>query len=522
MAELPTESESHILKDPADLKKTSKPFPKFSQHNEILSSVDREYRKHAGEVRRRNDGTVRAEPPPPRPAQAKTINQAKPNQSRKKLANGFDDDEDSDSDRDRSQPGFGGRDGGATVRKKNRFPLTSDGDLQARPKYSEAGPSTSMQLTPEEEERMKLRRHINHHGLGVGADFWTLRRNEKIAKKDKQLLLHMLQTHPQGRQLLLDNPETTPFKRQWLNTDVFRFQQLQMSHFLDEALCNDIDDRDAMEDNDCLSEGISKPQLLEYIIEEAETKFVLWWEQFVTPGERAVQAVVESLWTQDTWMDKCKAQPQDRNGGGLGLGEFAASYELWIVTRLGFSFIYDVRSRWPVIQRSVYEWRKSDLGMSKYLDTMKILSESRKDQHMSHEYIDWVCSGTSPDMIDRYCQQRLRQIRGAKIREILGSRLTGQAFRESTYDEGSLSLVLFKHGHPSSIKPVSTLDREEMGWYRGRYRRGESKFYRYEIDDELGNVFKVGMDGKLLSLWTPRGEAGWVDSQAEPKITMSS
>ncbi|RYC58903.1 hypothetical protein CHU98_g7301 [Xylaria longipes] len=483
------------------------------------------------QVRRRNNGNVRAEPPPSQPAQAKTTNQAKPNQGRKKQTNGFNDDDDSDSDRDRSQRDFGDRDRDVIVRKKNQPLLASNRDLEVRPKHSVAGPSTSTPLTPQEEQRVQLQRQITRQREtheGVWEHFLLTRRdNIRSTWKDKGRLLHELQNDPKGQQLLLDNSEAIPVEKQWPNTHVFEFQKLQMSHYLDEALCHDIADRDAMEDNNYnyLSEGISKLELLEDIIKEAETKFVLWWEQFVTPGERTVQAVVESLWTQDTWIYRCRAQSQGRAGEGLGLGAFAASYEQWILTQLGFSFIFDVRSIGSVLeQHSMCEWRKSDRGMSKYLDIIKILSESRRqNQRLSQEYIDWICSGISPDLIASYCQQRLQQIRGAKIRDMLESTSTRQEFCEDIDYEGSLSLVLFKGGMPFSIKPVSHLDREQMGWHRrqrGHVGQWNSKFHRYEIDNRYGHTFKVGVNGELLALWTPRGEASWVEKHSGPLVDL--
>ncbi|KAI0183673.1 hypothetical protein EV127DRAFT_446286, partial [Xylaria flabelliformis] len=520
MADFPTESESHTLKDPADLKKTSKPLSEFSPHSEILPSIDREYRRHAGEVRRRNDGTVRAEPPPSQSAQAKTTNQAKPNQSRKKQTNGLNDDDDSDSDRDRSQRGFGSRDGGITVRKKNQPPLTSNNSgLEARPKSGMAGSSTSILLTPEEEERVKLRRQISH-SQETQQRVWnsllsTRQRNRESTIKDKKHLLRELWTDPEGRRFLPE-PYAIPITKQWPNTHVFQLQQLEMSNYLDEALCRDIAGRDVMDDSNYLSKGISRLQLLECVIKEAETKFILRWEQEFS--ERTVQAIVKSLWTKDTGVSQRELQLLSQ-AERLEIDEFTAYYEYWVFSQLGFELRYDAQPGRLVIHCS-RGWRESDRGISKYLDTIKILSESRNSQQLSQEYINWACRGASPDLIDRSWQRKLQQLRGSRIREMLGLSSTRQEFCEDIDHEGSLSLVLFKGGMPFSIEPVPPLDQERMGWYRIQYgwmdqvRVLSSKFYRYEIDDESGRIFKVGVNGELLALWTPRGEACWVDKNS--------
>ncbi|KAH8162963.1 hypothetical protein CIB48_g5284 [Xylaria polymorpha] len=508
MADVSTESETRVLKDPAGLKKPAKPLPNFSRQSKISPPIEHGCREHAGEVRRRNDRTVRAQPPPPQPAQAKTINGTRSNQGRKKQTNGFNDDDDSDSDRDSTQRGFGDRGGGVIVRKKTQPPLTSNGDLEVRPPHSIAGPSTSMRLTPEEEERVQLQRQIARQRKtddGTWDRFLRTRSvNRRHTRENKRFMLRNLQNDPKGQQLLHHDPKETPVKKQWPNFDVFQYQQSQMDRYLDEALCHDIADG---EDDNYLSIRISRRELLEHIIREAEDKFVIWWERFVTPEESTVKAVVESLWTDNTWITKYGGQPQRHPGVNVKLGAFAASYERCILTELGLSFLFDERPN--TTEGLVCEWQKWFRDRSKYPDTIEnlCLLTSQQNRHLSKKYIDWVCSGTPPHLVDSCCQQKLQQIRGANIREMLGSGSTSQEFCQDIDHPGSLSLLLFKGGMLFSIQPVSRFDQEQMGWHRtGDAHMG---FYRYEVDRELGHTFKVGVNGELLAVWTPRGEAYW-------------
>ncbi len=168
------------------------------------------------------------------------------------------------------------------------------------------------------------------------------------------------------------------------------------------------------------------------------------------------------------------------------------------------------------------------LDESTSLDTTAILSKSRHNNRLGREYSDWVCSGTPPGLIETYCQQRLQQIRGSRIRQLLGPTSASQELYEDIDGEGTLSLRLFKGGLLVSIKPVSLLGQERLGWYRMANQREEwlshkavrlnwetalrlpSIFSRYEFDEVLGHHFKVGVNGEILGLWTSRGDVNFV------------
>ncbi|KAI1190992.1 hypothetical protein F5B17DRAFT_9619 [Nemania serpens] len=528
MAELPTEHKKHVLKDPACLNQNPKRLSS-SAHNDIISPTDRECREHAGEVRRRNDRNVRADPPPPQPAQAMTSNSAKSNQGRKKQSSGLGGGDDSDSDHDSSQHGVGERDEGVIMRKKKQSSSAPNGELRSKSRNAVAGPSTSMSLTPEEEERVQLQRQIARQ-RETGDGRWhrllqTRRLIRDSAMQEKRRMSRLLQGSPsiQNHSFGLSGDI---FGRNWPNLHVLHLQELRMRQYLDEALCHGITDNDVIEDENCLSEGISRLDLLERAIEQAEKKFVIWWENFVKPKEPTVQAVIEALRTvlylsSSTLIETLKDE-------GLMLDPLAFWYERRILHELGFSsglsyidIMLQLRSRLPNGL-----WNRDP----EYLNTIEMLSKSRQKtdsgERLSREYIDWVFSGAPPPLIDSCCQQALQQIRGNKLRNMGESVSTAQEFCENSRD-GTLALVLLKGGMLVSTKPVSRSDQKLLGWYRMRdeliqtyegpsdmVRRNiwqsdltndalHGKLYRYEIDRQLGYTFKVGLNGEVLGLWTP-------------------
>ncbi|KAI1166834.1 hypothetical protein F5B18DRAFT_562687 [Nemania serpens] len=500
MAELPTEHETHVLKDPACLKQTPKRFFDSSRHNDIISPSDHEYRKHAGEIRLRNDRKVRAEPPPPPPTQARTTNSAKPNRGRKKQTGGFGDGDDSDSDYDSSQRNIGERDEGVTMRKKKQRSLAPDGELRAKSRSHLAGPSTSMSLTPEEEKRVQLQRQIaRQRETDIGG--WRRLLQDRQVYRDSALLdkghmLNMFQTNPDIQRYLFDGSEAMIQKR-WPNMHVLHLQEMRMRDYLDEALCHGITDADAMGDENCLSEKLSRLELVERTIKQAEKKLIVWWEQLVTPNEPTVQRVVAVLQTQqedllyDT-MDEIHRHREE----GLQLDPFTSWYEQRIFYQLGLPSQLSPESLFPLLVRGMDDDNLKDLN--------RMLSESRQKTNLgarlSREYIDWVCADAPPDLIDSCCEQTLQQVQGNKIREMLGPNSITQEFRKDDYN-GTLSLVLLKGGMLVSIKTVSKLDQRLLGWY---CEGGE--LYRYEIDEQLGYAFKIDVEGKLLGLWTPKGD----------------
>ncbi|KAI8630364.1 hypothetical protein F5Y19DRAFT_60858 [Xylariaceae sp. FL1651] len=531
MADLLKEREGHVLKHVGAPQKTSKPLSDSSRHRDVFFLHDPEYREHAGEVRRRNDRSVRAEPPPPQPAQPRARDRTKPNQGRKKQTSGFDND-DSDSDHDSSKRDFGEKDGGITVRKKIQPPLTPNGGPKVSPEHNAAGPSGSMALTPDEEERVQLQRNLTRQREADEGGWQSLlfarEFNRRKARQDMLHALDVLRDKPEGWQLSFGNIKHTPLHKRWPNTHVIQIQQLRRRRFLDEALCHDVADTDATEEDNCLSNENSRLPVLEDIIKQAEEEFVTWGEQFITLDEPTVQGVVKGLWTQDTWLKGFGEQSLYVVANGFGLDPFAARYGRRIWTQLGLSS--PSTETYAGLNLSVYRLLYTRCGQlqSKYLDTIKMLSESRQNDRLSKEYIEWVCMGTSQSFIDSCCQQRRQQVRGSKLSEMLGIRnissrklvstSTIQEFCQDIDYDRTLSLVLFKGGIPFSIKPVSSLDQNRMGWYRvlDECIKGHdaqidgverttitSKFYCYELDEVSGHTFKVGVNGEFLGLWTP-------------------
>ncbi|KAI1194214.1 hypothetical protein F5X97DRAFT_311720 [Nemania serpens] len=535
MAELSTECETHVLRDPASLKQASKQPIDSSQHNDIISPTDREWREHAGEVRRRNDRSVRAEPPPPQPAQARTTNSTKPNQGRKKQTSGFGDGDDSDSDHNSSQRGIRERGEGVTMRKKKQPSLAPNSEPRARSRNDVAGPSTSMWLSPEEEQRVQLQRQIARQretGEGGWQRLLRARRvNRNNALRDKGRMGDMVWRNPEIRRRLFDGPTAISQERFSYMQHMSTLQELLMRHYLDEALCHGITDIDATEDKNRLPEGTSRLDLLEETIKQAEIRFIVWWAQYVSPGIKIeLRAIVQELRTMSAERYATATRLKE---AGHGLDRCALWYERRIFDCLGMGGVPDI------IDMLAKSRQRTDSG-----------------EHLNPEYIDWLCRGAPPDLIDSWCQQTLQQIRGSEIREMahpttlattihqlsndgtvlptfardMGGPISmAQEFCQDDYD-GKLSLVLLKGGMLVSTKPVSQLDQILLGWRRMLYMRPQAhkglsdgvrrniwqsdlqsstrhwKLYRYKFDSDLGCAFKIGLDGNLLGLWTPQGD----------------
>ncbi|KAJ3577100.1 hypothetical protein NPX13_g3467 [Xylaria arbuscula] len=255
MATLPRERETHVSKI-HELKKIAKPSSELLQPTAIFSPVDQEYRERAGEVRRRDDRTVRAEPPPTRRAEATTSCRCEPSRGRKKRTGGLDRDDGSDSERD-NPTGLGGGNEGFVKRKKNRQLSIPEGDHDIKPKPTVCGCSTSLSLTPEEEQRVKLHRQISRQKR-ADENRWGRLLNARLANKGltercKEPLLKEART---SRQTGASNASEEKYFR--ANSFTFQLQQSQMDRYLDENLYHDIAEMDVIDENDYLSKGISK------------------------------------------------------------------------------------------------------------------------------------------------------------------------------------------------------------------------------------------------------------------------
>ncbi|KAF2968577.1 hypothetical protein GQX73_g4998 [Xylaria multiplex] len=536
MAAHPRERETHVLKDLDSLKKIAKLLSHFSRHNNIFPSIDKEYREHAGEVRRRDDRTERAEAPPSHNSQAGTAGLAKPNPGRTKQTNGFEEDDGSDSERD--NPQGSGLEGGGGVTKQNESLIVA-----VKPMRS----PISASLTPEEEQRKQLHRigrEREANGIGYRISLDDFSANRRYTEEDKVCLLRLLADTPDGRKLLHRGAAGTESGERPPKTVVFNLQQLRMSQYLDEALDHGMAGIDVIDDKNCLSEGISKFMLLEDIIKQAERYFVTWWEQFVTPDEHSLLGVVKSLRKPGVLGIKLMTQFRSHNAKDLRLDPFTAAYENLIFNNLhpvgGGSRQKRIEARWRRATTHEYPRMrgfKAELELG-YADITQILAKSQGNEGLSDEYVDWICECIPSDLIETCCQQRLKQIRGKRIRQILESTSISQKLNEDNEDMdgyGTLSLLLLKGDMLVSMKQVSPLDQERLGWYRTPGDRGawpklhrsrkwrstdqlpSSKFYRHEFDEILGRTFKVGVYQELLGLWTPEGDAYLVDNVIEGK-----
>ncbi|KAI1368716.1 hypothetical protein F5Y08DRAFT_227339 [Xylaria arbuscula] len=510
MATLPRERETHVTKI-HELKKIAKPSSELLQPNAISSPVDQEYREHAGEVRRRDDRTVRAEPPPTRRAEATTSCRCEPSRGRKKRTSGLDGDDGSDSERD-NPTSLGGGNGGFVKQKKNRQLPIPEGDHDIKPKPTVTGYSASMSLTPEEEQRVKLHRQVSRQKR-ADEDRWRRLLDARLVNKraTERYKENLLEWARARRSPVASNASEEKYFR--ANSFTFQLQQSQIDRYLDENLYHDIAEIDVIDENDYLSKGISKRDLLEGIINQAESDFVLWWRQFTETREDTVLSIVDSLWTNESWIEEFIIQ-STKPGEGVGLDPFVAAYGELIFRWLGVSYL--VEQRWGV-EELMLEWHNRNLDKTRYLDVTAMLSDSRQSEGFSQEYLDLVCGYIPSDLMESCRQQKLRQIRGGKIRELLESSSTSQEFCQNVDGEGTLSLVLFKGDLLISIKPVLPHDQRRLGWYRTPQdscrwegtpiirKKPRSTYYRWEFDEGLGHFFMVGVEKEVIGVWTESG-----------------
>ncbi|KAI1170931.1 hypothetical protein F4777DRAFT_567496 [Nemania sp. FL0916] len=503
MADLPREREGHILKNPSELKRASKPASASSSPGHLSMPTDHGYRDHAGQVNRRTDRAVRAQSPP-QPHRDKEINQAKLNDNRKKKANFLGGGEGSDSDDDDNQRDPGKERESVVIRKRKQTTSDIDPEPKSRPTMNRLRErSTPMTFTPEEEERIKLQRFTTSR-RGSDEEDWqrllsarrTRRRHSGSAKeailreiRNKRWLRDYVETSLPQEPLQRLPPvfnSKEPIRRA---KHVFDIEEMRRREYLDLAL-----GEWNTESNYLTVKSISEYEVRVKAVEQAESKLVMWWSQFITPTGPGILGIFNNFMQPQQWQYyENQLVPYDT---------FVPWYEQRLMSLLGF--------------RSGYgqPW----IDESKYLEAVNFIAISRSKKQndgietLSKEYIDWVWSDGAPKYLDTYLQKLRQQVLGNEIRAILGPGSIEQEFYQET-NKNIMSVVLFEAGTQIFKQEVFNLDLRDLGWRFKKDDRDATSgiFYCYETDKILGHTFKMSIDGEVLGLWTPEREICWRD-----------
>ncbi|KAI1413601.1 hypothetical protein F5Y13DRAFT_160683 [Hypoxylon sp. FL1857] len=463
-----------------------------------------EYREAPVDVRRRADRTVRAEPPPS-PAGQTSFTPHHRRSSRKKQQNsGLGGDDGSDSDDNDPKRGHSESDAPIARRQPTRQSALSPADSTAADSLATAF------LTPEEKERMNLRREIQKESRVLKTALAKRRRKRIEAIEMKKNLLEVVREEDNYLQKIT---EIRPDVKSIL------VQEERLHEYLDEALCSDMGD--AVEGSGVNQDLNGKGGMLEEVVELIESDFISRWGkrmdlegktrlfEATLPGNRVV-AVLDSfvrLWISERRTMKrtldhdelLRLVSEPVGTSTLSFGPLASLYEQRIIGDLAEDYVV-YADRLDKHFWSSWHWSR----------TTALLKASRqygKQGQLSLKYVSWIYSLASQSEIDSVIDTHLQKgphwTRGKRVRRFLqslGSRVN-QEFCESRINGYDIVLVLFKDEQPVSKKPVTKEDLERLGWFRDcAYDR---YYCRYEFDDVHDAVFKVTMNGRVLALAEP-------------------
>ncbi|OTB08521.1 hypothetical protein M426DRAFT_185241 [Hypoxylon sp. CI-4A] len=468
---------------PAQLKKPSK-TPKEALQNHtvdesILDLLDPGYRKAPADVQRRAERTVRAEPPPPPPTQTRFPTRRGRSERGKKQSNGFDGDSGSDSD-EKSKRGHG-EDDILIVRRK---PTQQSAVDNPRP-TSGASPARTL-LTPEEEERVRLRRALNDGSLGSVLKNWKSSMINAAKKKQKFV------SDDSPKDSLSASLEYPP------DIEVIRQKQKRLDDYLNESLPYDLEEAPR---NNSTSQNLAwEERWLRNLVEQIEADFVLRWEKTLQQGfsssilrrghqlKNIVRAIHRILTNPNCWSrsspfymaftpsdltsDTFSWDTLGDRGRGFRFDSLATPYEREIIRDLS---------------KNVLQSRGASKTTPPVLASIE--ASCSWGEPLDSTYVDWIYSLVPRGVIDECCQQMCQQ---TQLLELSIS----QVFYE-TYN-GNVEFVSFKGNFPASMRRMAQEDLGAFGWFRDEHNGG--KYSRYEFDYGFQRAFKVAVDGKVLGM----------------------
>ncbi|KAI0386072.1 hypothetical protein F5Y04DRAFT_115452 [Hypomontagnella monticulosa] len=482
------------------LKEAAAKSPQISHvDHSILNPPEPKHRETPANVRRREDRTIRAEPPPPPTSHTRHSPEKRGNGRRRKQGNGFN--EGSDSDSDEHDPKRS-HDGDTSIaRRRSVQPAATDSHEPVM-----AGASTSASLTPEEEERIRMRRALKDNVVEWKTVLNVHSANRKEAEEIKKaLILIEGRESEMGEWYQLDKRERRPPTRNIQDSGTL------MDDYLNEALfC------DTMVSQGPIVSMLSEDDLLLQVLGRIESDFILRWEnQWLSAGQAAPQHVdnidnrlIPTLKSIYEYMLDIPIEDsleynlfqQYAEDDDECDDEYVELFEAVIALTDSSTYRYNPAAtiyERVIIRNLALDAVKNRTGTTKerQVEPFSIGQRRFYRKWTKRSRINWIRSFMPAHAVDTCCQQRYMQLEGGKIRSAQKSRFK-QEFCVNA--DGSISLLLMDEERLVTIRNVDLREFHGLGWFEDN---GCSMGYcRYEYDDHYGVVFKVTMDGKVLAL----------------------
>ncbi|KAI1094635.1 hypothetical protein F5B19DRAFT_499173 [Rostrohypoxylon terebratum] len=423
-----------------------------------LDLPEPKFRQVAGDVRLRTDRNVEAQPPPPPPAPPAlfTARQRYNRRRRLNIGDGGDDESDSDGDNPRRSHGEGSA---SVIQRRPAKQLPPDS-----PTPTKTSSLNSMNLTPEEQDRINRRRMLEDDKVGNHEARWrhaaqTFRAFDSQAKYSKRVLLENI-----------DKPVLNGYNaKRHSDRTVMQLQEKRMRDFLYEVLGHETATEKREGDIEFAKASCSKDGLMQDIIERIELDFILRWENearlsLVSPeGLSLHDALTTALLL--TIVGRCRAN-------------YRTTY-LRSMPSVSVPFPDDYYGSLTMnYERAIFSLPQ---GQSKSL-----LLSSRKNGRLSSGYIEW------------------HEDRGREVysKPKPGGLQRTQFFCDDTKYRRGVMLVYAINDFAPSARHVPNQDLRRFGWFRDLTY--DQQYCRYDLDNEFKAIF---MDGKVLAL---AKEEGWI------------
>lgn len=486
-------------------------------------------------VKRCANATTRALPPPSTTTKSASRGEAKPKKGKSRKVGQLGDNSDGDSDDDHPRKrGHTADDGDALVSRRKTTGKAPD------PKWSGHSSSASFHLTPEEQQRVRLRAQLQ-----AAEEKW------KKLEIDRQGCI----SRKSNRELLLAEQKSRRWKGTW-KTEISQISEFvekgrRLKNFHDEILLDHIEQQlhQDMKEKECMP---SRSTIyIDDVFDNVEEKIIVRcqaydphnpWNWDVMPQSKRDRMIRIFDKIQTSLMEELMASCDPRNDVRATVAAFM--------------------SKQCFGPSSAFTEQKEDILVDQYLNALSerlvtvvkreidsILPKTGIDKpEASHPatasnfdaialrcaawgvFIDQAKTTLDIETLREegqrwYLHERQKVLQN--FRHDLQNVRVRQEFVENLDQLGGVSLLLFKGDMLASIQSISPEKLEWLGWKRdGRSRN----YWRYSAANfersfsnslqyrgpswggskgTLGSLFKVQMDGEVVGIWTADGDIDW-------------
>ncbi|SPO00537.1 uncharacterized protein DNG_03285 [Cephalotrichum gorgonifer] len=492
-----------------------------------------EYRNVAGDVRRRTDRVVRAEPPPTtQPSASQTPRRSPHNRRRPRKHLGHDGGSDSDSsDEDRNRNSGGGDDSGGVLKQRQRPPPpVTEANETFRPdkrmlEQEEEKRIRDMRIMREVEEKWgdirDERRHCQRQGEFRRRAL--VRFHDRGQAKKQKYLLASLQGAPRKEvdEALEDLKAEShdPFWSKDIRNFVRRMDQ-QRHDYLDEALYHNMEDNFGPVTGNRPAHTWVRPTLERVEIgflrrcKSSDTDWGLDWSKPPPTLQMHVVHVIKHM-SKEYWALHVSS------GSNLGVDHWMhrmttiRSSPKEADSALALNVLVDAYI--VKVRRSILRALDSDLQTQElFLEPLyKLILNSRSGNLMSTDYTEWLFKGVDDAEIEQ-CFVRMTAF--AKFRENMKfvNMIIKHEFCPDIVKPGVVSLIMFKDTLATSTKEVSAEDLHTLGWFRSH----EGEYWRFELNDNpRSKIYAPDAIFKTFLLFNDVSPAVWDHTLAETRAS---